>query len=70
MEKMGVIANISTPTEWCNNLVVTEKSNGDIRLCLDPRSLNSAINVHPTHSKDLMTSNISLIILSISLNWT
>ncbi|XP_060575603.1 uncharacterized protein LOC132733042 [Ruditapes philippinarum] len=43
MENMGVIAKISTPTEWCNNLVVTEKSNGDIRLCLDPRSLNSAI---------------------------
>ncbi|XP_060600522.1 uncharacterized protein K02A2.6-like [Ruditapes philippinarum] len=53
MEKMGVIAKISTPTEWCNNLVVTEKSNGDIRLCLDPRSLNSAIKRTPYPLKTL-----------------
>lgn len=53
MEKLGVIAKVETPTEWCNNLVVTEKSNGDIRLCLDPRSLNSAIKRTPYPLKTL-----------------
>ena len=48
----GVIADVEGPTEWVHNLVVTEKKNGSLRLCLDPRPLNKAIkrehNVIPT----------------------
>ena len=39
----GVIAHVEEPTEWVHNLVVTEKKNGSLRLCLDPRPLNKAI---------------------------
>ena len=39
----GVIADVERPTEWVHNLVVTEKKNGSLRLCLDPRPLNEAI---------------------------
>ena len=39
----GVIADVEGPTEWVHNLVVTEKKNGSLRLCLDPRPLNKAI---------------------------
>ncbi|CAB4002801.1 Retrovirus-related Pol poly from transposon opus [Paramuricea clavata] len=43
MEKMGVISKIGTPTEWCSHMVVVPKSNGYIRICLDPSKLNESI---------------------------
>ena len=39
----GVIADVEGPTEWVHNVVVTERKNGSLRLCLDPRPLNKAI---------------------------
>ena len=39
----GVIKKVDEPTEWVNSLVVGEKPNGDLRICLDPRDLNKAI---------------------------
>ncbi|XP_057679220.1 uncharacterized protein K02A2.6 isoform X2 [Corythoichthys intestinalis] len=38
-----VIAPVTEPTEWVNSLVITEKKNGSLRVCLDPRDLNVAI---------------------------
>ena len=32
------------PTKWVNSLVIVEKRNGSLRLCLDPRDLNRAIS--------------------------
>ena len=43
MEKLGVIRKAEGPTEWVSSLVVVEKPNGKVRLCLDPRDLNKAI---------------------------
>jgi len=43
MEKLGVIRKAEEPTEWVSSLVVVEKPNGNVRLCLDPRDLNKAI---------------------------
>ena len=43
MENTGVIKKVDEPTEWVNSLVVGEKPNGDLRICLDPRDLNKAI---------------------------
>jgi hypothetical protein len=40
LEKDGIIADVKRPTDWVHNLVVTEKKNGDMRLCLDPCPLN------------------------------
>ena len=40
MDETGIIAKVETPTEWVNSLVVVEKANGQLRLCLDPRDLN------------------------------
>jgi len=31
------------PTEWVNSLVIVQKTKGQLRICLDPRDLNSAI---------------------------
>jgi len=43
LEKQGVIAPVDKPTDWVHNLVITEKKNGSVRLCLDPKPLNKAI---------------------------
>ena len=43
MLKLGIIAPVNEPIEWVNELVVTEKPNGKLRICLDPCHLNEAI---------------------------
>ena len=41
--KQGIIEPVTKPTEWVNSLVIVEKKSGDLRLCIDPRSLNRGI---------------------------
>ena len=43
LEKRGVIASVDRPTEWVHNLVITEKRDGRMRVCLDPKPPNVAI---------------------------
>lgn len=43
MEAAGVIRKTSKPTDWVNSLVVVEKKDGSLVLCLDPKDLNWAI---------------------------
>ena len=43
METMGIIEKVEKSTDWVNALVVVEKPNGKLRICLDPRPLNQAI---------------------------
>ena len=44
MEKLGVLKKVEVPTAWVSSLVVVEKhKTGKLRLCLDPRHLNKAI---------------------------
>ena len=37
LEKLGVIQRVTEPTEWISGMVVTEKKNGSLRVCIDPR---------------------------------
>ena len=41
--KDEVIVPVDEATDWVNSIVIVEKKNGDLRLCLDPRNLNKAI---------------------------
>ena len=43
MESQGIICKVTEPTEWVSSLVVVEKPNGKLRICLDPKDLNKAI---------------------------
>ena len=43
MVNLDVIETITEPTDWVSQLVVVEKPNGKLRVCLDPRDLNKAI---------------------------
>lgn len=43
MEKLNVIQKINEPTDWVSSLVIVQKKNGALRICLDPRDLNKAV---------------------------
>jgi RNase H-like domain found in reverse transcriptase/Reverse transcriptase (RNA-dependent DNA polymerase)/Integrase zinc binding domain len=43
LEKQEIIEKVTHPTDWVHNLVVVEKLNGDLRLCLDPTVLNRSV---------------------------
>lgn len=36
LESSGVIKRVEEPTDWVSALVVTTKSNGKLRVCIDP----------------------------------
>ncbi|XP_062576513.1 uncharacterized protein K02A2.6-like [Saccostrea cucullata] len=50
LQNLGVISPVTTPTDWISSMVVARKSNGAIRLCIDPKPLNVALqrNHYPT----------------------
>jgi len=43
MVKSGTIVKRDEPTDWVSSLLLVEKPNGKLRLCLDPTDLNRAI---------------------------
>ena len=43
LTKEGIITEVKEHTEWINSIVPVMKSNGSLRLCLDPKNLNKAI---------------------------
>ena len=58
MVKMKIIQAVNEPTDWVNNLVLVEKPDGSLRICIDPKELNKAIKrphyVHPT-AEDILS---------------
>ena len=61
MESQDIIAKVTQPTDWVNSLVIREKENGRLRLCLDPRDLNKAIKRehHPIPTLEEFTPKLS-----------
>ena len=61
MESQDIIARVTRPTDWVNSLVIREKENGRLRLCLDPKDLNKAIKRehHPTPNLEQVTSKLA-----------
>ena len=43
LTERDIIAPVTAPTPWVSSLVVVPKKNGKLRLCLDPKDLNLAI---------------------------
>nr|XP_058966742.1 uncharacterized protein K02A2.6-like [Pocillopora verrucosa] len=43
LERANVITREEEPTDWVSCLVVTEKPNGKLRVCIDPQHLNKAL---------------------------
>ncbi|GFN78596.1 insulin-like 0 precursor [Plakobranchus ocellatus] len=49
MESLNVIQKETEPTDWVNSIAFSRKSNGKLRVCLDPKDLNKVIK--RTHHK-------------------
>ena len=43
MVGLGVISQISEPTEWCTGMVPVQKKNGKVRICVDLTQLNQSV---------------------------
>ena len=43
LQRLDIIKKVTEPTEWVNSIVLVTKTNGDLRICLDPRNLNKYI---------------------------
>jgi hypothetical protein len=43
LEKLNVIGKIEKPTEWVSHVVIVQKPNGKVGLCLDSKPLNDAL---------------------------
>ena len=43
LENLHVIQKVTSPTDWVSNLVIAEKPNGKLRVCIDPQHLNKAL---------------------------
>ncbi len=56
-----MIEKVEGPTGWVNPLVIVEKPNGDVRICLDMRRANKAIKreKHPVPTAEEILQEIS-----------
>ena len=62
--KLGILEEVKEHTDWVNSYVIVEKDTGSIhspnhtikkklRICLDPRDLNGALEREPYHSRSV-----------------
>lgn len=60
MEKEGIIKRETEPTDWVHPIVLANKPNGRLRICLDPRPLNTYINRqhHPIPTVETILADI------------
>ena len=49
MVQQDVLPPVTEPTPWISSMVVVSKRNGKLRICLDPKDLNVAVQIehHP-----------------------
>ena len=43
LKKANVISKVTEPTEWVNSIVLVEKKDGSLCICIDPKELNKSI---------------------------
>ena len=60
LEDLRIIEKVITPTEWVNSMVMVEKKDGSIRLCIHPLNLNKSIKRphYPIPTLDDVTSKL------------
>lgn len=58
LEELDVIKKADKPTEWVLPLVIVEKPNKDLRICMDPMDLNQCIkreHYHLPHKSEILS---------------
>lgn len=60
MTKDSIIVPVTEPTEWVSSLMIVEKKNGTLRICIDPKDLNLAMqrSHYPTPTLEDITNNL------------
>ena len=64
LEKQGILEEVKEHTDWVNSCVIVEKDTGNhhspnytvkkkLRICLDPRDLNEALEREPYHTRSV-----------------
>ena len=43
MENLGVIRKVNEPTDWCHPMVIVNKKDGNLRICIDLTKLNLGV---------------------------
>ena len=63
LEYLDIIEKMEDPQDWISNLVVVPKSNGNVPLCLDTRTLNMAIKrkTYPVPTFEVITVKMSCL---------
>ena len=62
--KLGILEEVKEHTDWVNSYVIVEKDSGNhhypnhtmkrkLRICLDPRDLNEALETEPHHTRSV-----------------
>ena len=61
MESIGVIKKVDEPTPWCAGMVVVPKSEGNLRICVDLKPLNTNVlrEIHPLPKVDEILGQLS-----------
>jgi len=61
MVDMKIIARVTQPTDWVSSLVLVQKTNKKLRICIDPRDLNRSIkrSHYPMPTLSDITSDLS-----------
>ena len=56
-----IIAPVTEPTNWVSSVLAVPKKDGSIRVCLDPKDLNTAIkrSHYPLPTMDDVTSRLT-----------
>ena len=78
--KLGILKEIKEHTDWVSSYVIVEKDTGNhhspnhtikkkLRICLDPRDLNEALEREPyhTHSVDEITAKLQGMTVCMAL---
>ena len=53
LNKEGIITGVHKHTEWINSIVPVMKPDGSLRLCLNPKDLNKAIERNQWYSRTI-----------------
>lgn len=43
LEQQQIITRVDEPTQWVNRMVVAQKKSGELRICINPKTINQAL---------------------------